>query len=200
MKKNKLIIFLDPAHGEDVAGKRSPDGKHLEYIWSREVCNDMKIILQALGYEVHLTNTTTKEIGLGRRVKFVEDFITDKCKVFISPHNNAAGMGDKWEKARGFEIWTSKGHTKADILAELMFQAAKEWFPTIKHRYAVDADFKRDKEGNLAVVKSKNYEGVLLEWGFQDNIEDVKLLQNKQYNKMFVDAMVDAIEAFNDTL
>ncbi len=200
MKKNKLIIFLDPAHGEDVAGKRSPDGKHLEYIWSREICNDMKIVLQALGYEVHLTNTTTKEIGLDRRRKFVEDFITTKKKLLISPHNNAAGDGSKWMNARGFEIWTSKGHTGADILAELMFQAAREWFPNIKHRYAVDADFQRDKEGNLAVVKSPKYDGVLLEWGFQDNVEDVKMLQNKQYNKMFVDAMVDAIEAYYETI
>ena len=29
MKPN---IILDPAHGIDVAGKRSPDGKHREYL------------------------------------------------------------------------------------------------------------------------------------------------------------------------
>jgi N-acetylmuramoyl-L-alanine amidase len=27
----KLVIILDPAHGEEVAGKRSPDGLFREY-------------------------------------------------------------------------------------------------------------------------------------------------------------------------
>ena len=35
MKKN-ITIILDPAHGEDVPGKRSPDGVHREYRWSRD--------------------------------------------------------------------------------------------------------------------------------------------------------------------
>ena len=38
----KLIVILDPAHGSDVKGKRSPDGTHLEYIWSREICKKLK--------------------------------------------------------------------------------------------------------------------------------------------------------------
>ena len=32
----KLIVILDPAHGSDVKGKRSPDGTHLEYLWSMQ--------------------------------------------------------------------------------------------------------------------------------------------------------------------
>lgn len=38
----KLIVILDPAHGSDVKGKRSPDGTHLEYLWSREICKKLK--------------------------------------------------------------------------------------------------------------------------------------------------------------
>ena len=38
----KLIVILDPAHGSDVKGKRSPDGNHLEYIWRREICKKLK--------------------------------------------------------------------------------------------------------------------------------------------------------------
>jgi N-acetylmuramoyl-L-alanine amidase len=29
---NKPIILLDPAHGEETPGKRSPDGNHREYL------------------------------------------------------------------------------------------------------------------------------------------------------------------------
>ena len=63
----KLIIILDPAHGSDVAGKRSPDGLHIEYKWSREICADLKVIFEALGYEVYYTNYLDNEIGLSER-------------------------------------------------------------------------------------------------------------------------------------
>lgn len=196
----KLIIILDPAHGEDVAGKRSPDGVHREYKWSRMICDQLDIVLSALGYEVQCTNHSTKEIGLDKRRKYAENFKTDKIKVLLSVHNNAAGDGSKWLNARGFEIWTRKGFDKADILAELIFQAAKEWFPEIKHRYANDSEYNRDKEGKLYMTNSQKYFGVLLEWGFQDNKEDVAILNNTKYNNAFVDSLVDAIEAFNSTL
>ena len=196
----KLIIILDPAHGSDVAGKRSPDGLHREYKWSREICADLKILFEALGYEVYYTNHLETEIGLSERRKRAEDIKTDKTKVLLSIHNNAAGDGSKWLNARGFEIWTRKGFDKADILAELIFQAAKEWFPEIKHRYASDSDYNRDKEGNLYMTNSDKYLGLLLEWGFQDNKQDFEILQNKKYNKALADCIVDAVEAFNQTL
>ena len=196
----KLIIVLDPAHGSDVAGKRSPDGLHREYKWSREICADLKIIFEALDYEVHYTNCLDTEIGLSERRKRAEAIKTDKAKVLLSVHNNAAGDGTKWLNARGFEIWTRKGFDKADVLAELIFQAAKEWFPEIKHRYATDKDYQRDKEGNLYMTNSDKYFGILLEWGFQDNKQDFEILQNKKYNKALSDCIVDAVEAFNQTL
>lgn len=196
----KLIIILDPAHGSDVAGKRSPDGLHREYKWSREICADLKVIFEALGYEVHSTNYLDTEIGLSERRKRAEAIETDKVKVLLSIHNNAAGDGSKWLNARGFEIWTRKGFDKADVLSELIFQAAKEWFPEIKHRYATDKDYQRDKEGNLYMTNSEKYLGLLLEWGFQDNKQDFEILQNKKYNKALSDCIVDAVEAFNQTL
>ena len=66
-------------------------------------------------------------------------------------------------------------------MAELIFQAAKEWFPEIKHRYASDSDYNRDKEGNLYMTKSDKYLGLLLEWGFQDNKQDFEIF-TKQKN------------------
>ena len=192
----KLIIFLDPAHGSDVAGKRSPDNSYFEWKWSREICDDLSTVLRALKYEVVITNPTDKEIGLLQRRTLVENHKTDKIKVLISPHSNASGDGRDWKSARGFEMWTKQGFDKADILAELIFRAAKEWFPTIKKRYATDSDYNRDKEGKLYITNSKKYYGVLLEWGFHDNKDDVKVLLSKQYNKALVDCIVDAIEAF----
>ena len=41
----KIAVILDYAHGSDVAGKRSPDGRHLEWRWSRMVGKNIKFIL-----------------------------------------------------------------------------------------------------------------------------------------------------------
>lgn len=40
--------------------------------------------------------------------------------------------------------------------------------------------------------------GVLIEWLFQDNKEDVKELQSHRTNKRFEDSLVEAIESIND--
>jgi len=200
MKKNKLIIFLDPAHGEDVAGKRSPDGLYREFAWSRGICADLDLVLSALGYEVQFTNHSTKEIGLDNRRKYAENFKTDKHKLLLSIHSNAAGNGSVWTNATGVEIFTKQGIDKADVFGELFFHAAKNWFPNIKHRYATNELYGKDKESNLFMTNSNKYFGVLIEWLFHDNKEDVRKLQNSTYNKALVDCIVDAVEAFNDTL
>ena len=55
MNTKSLCIILDPAHGNGVKGKCSPDGTHKEYLWSREICKKLASKLDTLGYEVHFT-------------------------------------------------------------------------------------------------------------------------------------------------
>jgi N-acetylmuramoyl-L-alanine amidase len=51
-KPKRLVVILDPAHGIDTPGKRSPDGVHLEYIWSRKVCRMLEQALKQKGFKV----------------------------------------------------------------------------------------------------------------------------------------------------
>lgn len=87
-----LTIILDAAHGEEVAGKRSPDGKFREYKWSREIIALLTPKLLAQGFEVFESNPTTKEIGLTQRAN-AANAIDKPKKIFISIHANAAGSG-----------------------------------------------------------------------------------------------------------
>ena len=32
-----MLILIDPGHGIDTPGKRSPDGRFLEYLWNRQI-------------------------------------------------------------------------------------------------------------------------------------------------------------------
>ena len=119
----KLIIILDPAHGKDVKGKRSPDGTHLEYIWSREICKKLKDRLILNDFRVKYTNETENEIGLSKRKEIANNIKSSpgEYKFLVSLHNNAAGDGTQWLNAKGFEIYTSKGQTISDKFATIIF-------------------------------------------------------------------------------
>lgn len=196
----KLLIILDPAHGEETPGKRSPDGVHREYKWSRERCKQIELLLKAHGYTVVYTNEWETEIGLSKRVG-IANLYAEKDKALIplllSIHNNAAGDGTKWMTASGIEVFTTVGRTTSDIFADCVLTQLKEWFPTAKHRYAVDEYLDRDKESKFTVLMG-NYSAMLIEFLFQDNKDDVALLADPVVNKRFEDAIVSGIEACNE--
>ena len=167
-------IILDYAHGMDVAGKGSPDGLHKEYIFSREILNKVKNNLIGLGVIVVLSNIGDTEIGLLKRKAFMNT-INSPAFTF-SLHNNAAGMGDKWYNARGTSIWTTKGETKSDKFATIIYNKLIVDIPEMSWRKDfTDKDV--DYEENFTVLTSK-HPSVLLEWGFQDNKEDLKLIED----------------------
>lgn len=198
--KKKLLIILDPAHGEETPGKRSPDGRHREYKWSRERCKQIEILLKAHGYTVVWSNTTEKEIGLSKRVQtanILAKQYPDLIPLLISLHNNAAGDGSKWMQASGIEVFTSIGRTTSDIFADYILTQLKEWFPDAKHRYYKDEYLERDKEANFTVLMG-NYSAMLVEFLFQDNKDDVNLLEDQTVNKRFEDSIVSGIEDCNN--
>ena len=91
----RLLPIIDFAHGSDVAGKQSPDGRHKEYLWSRKVGKALAERLEQEGFEVAFTNTGDTEIGLSRRKEIANKLDTPRggAKFLLSLHNNAAGMG-----------------------------------------------------------------------------------------------------------
>ena len=193
----KLVIVLDPAHGADVKGKCSPDGRHKEYLWSRERISALRSLLKSLGYEVHITTESENEPGLSKRKNFATK-VRGERKLLLSLHNNAAGNGNEWKAARGVEVWTTPGVTDADICADIILNRFKKDFPEYRMRFNKDAYLERDKESKFTVLMGSGYMGVLVEWLFQDNIIDVLDLTDCETNRRFERSLVDAIEEIND--
>jgi len=194
----QLVIILDAAHGKDVPGKCSPDGTHREYFWSRNICRQLKNLLESNGYTVHLTAPEDNEPGLSERVKRANTF-PEANKFLLSLHNNAAGSGNEWMSARGVEAWTTIGQTKSDIAVTKILEVLSTSFPELKFRYdKTDGD--TDKENNWTVLTGKTYKAVLLEWCFQDNKEDLAIIKDKNYNDKLCDALLEAIEILNTIL
>ena len=194
----KIIIILDPAHGVDTKGKRSPDGRHREFAWSRERVKSLQATLTDLGYEVYTTTESLYEPGLSKRKNFATQIRKGERKLLLSLHNNAAGSNGEWMNARGVEVYTTPGMTNSDICADYILNQFKEDFPEIKMRYNKNAKFERDKEAKFTVLMGADYMGVLVEWLFQDNKEDVELLMDANINRKFETSIVNAIEKINN--
>jgi N-acetylmuramoyl-L-alanine amidase len=194
----RLFIILDPAHGVDVAGKRSPDGKHLECQWSRKVCSMLYKNLLDLGYQVSFTNISLKEIGLSRRVANANGYLVpeEMEKVLISLHNNAAGNGTEWKTASGVEIFTYSKESKSNPFAQTVIDEFKKEFTELKFRK--DYDKNPDVKDSKFTVLSGKYTAVLIEWLFQDNQSDVEKLSDDQYNKKMILTLTNAIEKYNN--
>ena len=185
-----FIVVLDPAHGEETPGKRSPDGRFREYLWSRMIIEKLAEKLDDAGFCVRETNTSKKEIGLSNRAG-VCNMISGK-KILISIHSNAAGNGVEWMSATGFSVYTTKGKTKSDKVAEELMNGFIKDFPELKARMDM-SDGDKDTEENFTVIKKANCPAVLIEWMFQDNKNDVEVLLSDEYTNRLVDSIYNSI-------
>lgn len=192
MNKRNLTLVLDCAHGKDIAGKQSPDHTHQEWKWSRDILYKLSDELKKQGFEVYFTNDTDEEIGLTKRVEVCNN-LPGKHKLLFSLHNNAAGDGSKWRDATGYEIYTSVGQTRSDLMADIIMTHLKSTFKYLTSMKArVDlSDGDMDKEKNFTVLMNKD-SAVLLEWLFMDNKRDLQMLKDPIINEQFRNALIAA--------
>ncbi len=180
-----MKILIDPAHGIDVLGKRSPDGRLLEYKYSREICTEVVKMLKSEGYDAELTTTSEKEIGLTKRANIVNAICNKlgaKNVCLVSIHVNAAGNGT-WKSATYWCAYTSKGQTQGDKLADCLYDAAESvllpLLPNIPKSKLIKTDYSdsdRDIESNFTVIYKTKCAACLTENFFMDNREFVNWL------------------------
>lgn len=172
-----MIILIDNGHGAETKGKRSPDGTLLEYKWAREVACMVCDLLQADGYDARLLVPETRDVPLADRCRRANGY-DKRNTILVSIHVNAAGDGKRWMGARGWSIYTTKGITAADTLAECIWNSAKKTFrsPLTVRAYS-NSKLGRDYEENFYILLHSYCPAVLIENFFQDNKEDVAYLK-----------------------
>lgn len=177
-------IILGTAHLESTPGKCSPDKKFYEYIYSRQICQEIKVQLQALGYKVYIDIeqddmpvSTSKE--LIERCRIVNNLqVKHGNCIYISIHVNASAIDGKWHNATGWEIYTSPGKTEADKLATCIYDSAKANFKNTQKLRTDFSDGDPDKEAEFYVLKHTNCPAVLTENFFMDSKKDIDYLQS----------------------
>lgn len=138
-----------------------------------------------------------REPGLRNRVILANN--VQAPAFYFSLHNNAAGNSSQWMSARGVEIWTTIGQTKSDEYATMIYEALYNAFPDIHGTFNKNVFWRKDmsdgdvdKEANFTELMNK-HPAVLLEWLFQDNKEDVALLNDEKINSKLVEVLTDVL-------
>ena len=203
MAGNDTLILIDNGHGVNTAGKRSPDGKLIEGVYAREIAKKVVYELRKLGYNSELLTPEPYDVSLLERVHRVNVKCHSHGKdnvLCVSIHCNAAGNGKDWQKATGWEIWTSEGKTDSDNLADHFIQMAKRHFEGQVIREWKKEDGERDKEKNFTILKSTLCPAVLTENFFMDSRKDVKYLLSQRGKSDIIRCHVDAIVSYVESM
>ena len=197
-----MLILIDNGHGHNTPGKRSPDGKFLEYAYNREIATRIVADLTDRGHNAQLLVPEPEDIPLSERVRRINAHCNTLGKsnvILISIHVNAAGNGTKWLNATGWSCYTSKGQTTSDRIAECFYEAAKKNFPDRRIRTDY-SDNDPDWEENFYILRHSLCPAVLTENFFMDNHSDLEYLQSRAGKQAIVDTHVEAITEYLSSL
>lgn len=215
------VVILGTAHGKNVGGKRSPDNSLEEYRYSREIVNRLRTALEARGCVVYVDMPEDvvplpQQQELRLRCSYVNNLCKkygkDKC-LYVSIHVNAAGGEGKWMLAGGWCVYTSKGTTVSDNLAERLYEAAEKHlsgYAEIMEEGKKDgsysskqtpirtdkSDADKDMEADFFVLKHTACAAVLTENLFMDNKRDVSFLLSEKGKQSIVALHRDGILNF----
>ena len=190
-----MKILIDPGHGIDTPGKRSPDGLFREYLWNRQVADLILEGLVSAGVDASLVVTETNDVTLRNRVNRVNTIcnrVGASNVLLVSVHANAAGNGSAWMNASGWSCYTSKGKTRSDQVAECLYDAFEEEFQDRKIRKDM-SDGDRDWEENFYVLQKSKCPAVLLENFFYDNREECAWMLQEETKRRIASAAVKGI-------
>lgn len=202
---SKHIWILDAGHGGIIdghyvtSGKRSPiwaDGtQYFEGVGNRNIVKKLAQKLKENNIEfIDLLNGSQEDISLQERVyKANKEYYTDKRCVLVSVHSN----GFNKESANGYSVYTSKGQTQSDKIAEVFYKKMQLYFP--KHKARKDyTDNDSDKEANFYIIAKTNCPAILIENFFMTNYRESKLLMDNSFVNRIVDCHFDSIKSIEE--
>lgn len=190
-----MLVLIDNGHGRDTAGKRSPDGRLLEYAYAREIAVRLERELKARGYDAQRIVPEENDTSLKERCNRANRIYAaaGKKAILVSIHCNAAGADGKWHDARGWSAYVSRNASKkSKELACRLIDAAETQGLKVR-RYSQNEPYWTQ---NLAICRDTNCPAVLTENLFQDNREDVDYLLSEKGKQTIVELHVQGIMAY----
>lgn len=199
-KNSKAMKYVfDAGHSAKTKGKRSPDGRLLEYAYNREIVRRVRAALEERGIESFVTYNLDAEydLALSKRAE-AANRIARKYgagnTLLISIHVNASKNGE-WGTAKGWSIWTTKGQNNSDRYAEKFVRNAEIECAKVGRRVRKDlSDGDGDYEANFTVIKNTICPSVLIENFFMDTKEEMEWLLTEEGKQTCTNIVVKTIE------
>lgn len=195
----QLVALIDPGHGgSDPGALGSVNGTVFKE-------SDLNLALAyriqgALGFEggtrvrSGLTRCSDDGYTLAERVGKIHDMDTGwgPFGILLSVHCNAGPP-----TASGWEVYTSRGQTKADAVAESIAASLDLRLAGMTGRKDY-SDGDADKEAGFAVLAKTRMPAVLLECGFMTNEDDLATLASPSWQKAIARAVaLGILEAYD---
>lgn len=183
----KFIYLLDAGHGGVIDGEYQTDGKrsplwddgsqYFEGEGNRLIRDEIAKLLDQKGLDYHFVTAGNEDVDLDDRVAIINSYCraygAANC-ILISIHSN----GFKNSSANGWEVYTTKGKTKSDAVATIMYEEAKKTFPDYRFR-SDTKDGDPDKEANFYIIANARCRAILTENFFHTNpVECKEILLN----------------------
>jgi N-acetylmuramoyl-L-alanine amidase len=220
--KSNICVIVESGHGGIsnnvylTLGKQSPewpDGlKIYEGYSCKMLATDFVRSLLDADIDAFLLNSEVYDYSNIVRAERVNSWLKlDSRIIFVSLHHNAqptdkADYTDKYgvkgymnNGATGVEIYTSKGKTKSDSMADYIYTELSQEFTDLKFRCDW-SDGDADKEANFTVLTATHCPAVLIEWLFMTTYSDCKIIADKNYRKRYIKALTRAMVAYNQSI
>lgn len=196
----KLVPILDAGHGGMIngkyqtAGKRSPNwskGILYEGMFNRWVVTRLIEKLDRAKLPYYFLNPEYKDISLRTRSNRANNIMHENKDTYIlSIHANGGG-------GKGLEVFTSKGYTLSDKLADVFIEDLENTLEDYDFRYDL-SDGDKDKEANFWILRKPIGPAILVECGFMDNKADYNNLWDECYLEHIVNSLFESIKKLSE--
>lgn len=176
---DKMYSYRDEAkklklHHYEVVEGSGTYGYFFEGVWNRMVAELCAMETRQSGIDAITFHDGYRDMSLATRVNVINRYAAVRRVVVIEIHANAG-------KGHGVEIFTTPGETPSDNIATDFMDNwrlfAGDRLP-IRHDYS-DGDI--DKEVYFFVIRKTRCPAILFEAGFFDNVKDVAVLTDPEY-------------------
>ena len=199
-QKPRFVVFVDAGHGgiNDLgryvtAGKQAyhegtdlhQNGHYYEGYENRIVAEMFIEQMTKEGIQTIRTYHPVDDTPLSERTRLVNSYLKRGYFGYLmSFHSNAISSSNskqKLESTRGFCVFSTRGNTLSDKIAEKHFQTVlhnvKDWKLRTQTRQDGDSDF----EANFQILRQtdknlKNFGAILEEWGFHTSKIDTEFI------------------------
>ncbi len=183
-----MRIMIDSGHGGKDPGACGRNRTEKEVVL--EVARSLRNLLEEAGHTVLLSRNADVYVPLSSRTCRANEWPAD---LFLSLHCNGATSPE----AHGFEVWTSRGETRADALAEKILEAWRFRFPSVKLRKDL-SDGDGDKESQFWVLRKTWMPACLVELGFITHPDFERLTEDPKMVNAWAQALAEAIGRWID--